>query len=148
MFFNFNKFSKIPLNFNFENSGEFLNFCSDFLINFSKILQKSLMSIFLLNVILNWNFGDAIAVQDLSGIHVWKFVSCSLPTKTKSVAAPDSHPVITISHDEVIDIFAFSSARQLNYYSVIFCIFCGILYFTTFSKRSGSPEAKSWSRHW
>ena len=32
-----------------------------------------------------------------------------------SGAAPDSHPVITISHDEVIDIFAFSSARGLNF---------------------------------
>ena len=30
-------------------------------------------------------------------------------------AAPDSHPDITISHDEVIDIFAFSSARRLNF---------------------------------
>ena len=73
------------------------------------------MSILLLNVILNRNFGDAIAVQDLSGIYVWKFVCCSLPTKTKSGAAPDFHPVITISHDEVIDIFAFSSARRLNF---------------------------------
>ena len=30
-------------------------------------------------------------------------------------AAPDSHPDITISHDEVIDIFAFSSAHRLNF---------------------------------
>ena len=36
-------------------------------------------------------------------------------TKTKSGAATDSHPVITISHDEVIDIFAISSARRLNF---------------------------------
>ena len=35
------------------------------------------MSTFLLNVPLNRNFGDAIAVQDLSGIHVWNFVRCS-----------------------------------------------------------------------
>ena len=25
----------------------------------------------------NQNFGDAIAVQDVSGIHVWNFVRCS-----------------------------------------------------------------------
>ena len=31
----------------------------------------------MLNVPPNRNFGDAIAVQDLSGIHVWNFVRCS-----------------------------------------------------------------------
>ena len=44
-----------------------------------------------------------------------KFCLLSPPTKTKSGAAPDSYPVITISHDEVIDIFAFSSAHRLNF---------------------------------
>ena len=35
------------------------------------------MSTFLLNVPPNRNFGDAIAVQDLSWIHLWNFVRCS-----------------------------------------------------------------------
>ena len=61
------------------------------------------MSTFLLNVFPNRNFGEAIAVQDLSKIHVWNFVRCS-PNQKQSGSAPDSHYVITISHDEVIDI--------------------------------------------
>ena len=72
------------------------------------------MSTILLNVSPNRNFGDAIAVQDFSGIHEWNFVCC-FPQPKQSGAAPDSHPVITISHDEVIDSFAFSSARGLNF---------------------------------
>ena len=97
-----------------KNSGEFLNFSSNFLINFSKFYKNSLMRTVLLNVSPNRSFGDAIAVQDFSGIHVLNFVRCS-PQPKKSGAAPDSHPVITISHDEAIDIFAFSSARGLNF---------------------------------
>ena len=45
--------------------------------------------------------------------------------KTSS-AAPDFHSFITIFHDEVIEIFAFSSARGLNftlYYSAYFVVF-------------------------
>ena len=72
------------------------------------------MSTFLLNASPNRNFGDVIAVQDFSGIHVLNFVRCS-PNQKRSGAAPDSHPVITISHDEDIDIFTFSSARGLNF---------------------------------
>ena len=72
------------------------------------------MSRFVLNVSPNRNFGDAIEVQDLRGIHVLNFDRCS-PQPKKSGAAPDFHPVITISHDEVIDIFAFSSAHRLNF---------------------------------
>ena len=40
-------------------------------------------------------------------------------------AAHDFHPDITISHDEVINIFAFSSARRLNFilkYSAYFMV--------------------------
>ena len=50
-----------------------------------------------------------------------------LSSESNPGAAPDSHPEITISHDEVIDIFAFSSARQLNFtlkYSAYFMEFC------------------------
>ena len=72
------------------------------------------MSTLLLNVSLIRNFGDAIAVQDLSGIHVWNF-ACFSRTEPKSGAAFDSHPDITIFQDEVIDIFAFSSVRRLNF---------------------------------
>ena len=68
------------INFVF-NFGEFLNFCANFLLTF-KIFQKYLINTFLLNVPPNQNFGDAIAVQDLSGIHVWNFVWC--PPQPKS----------------------------------------------------------------
>ena len=73
------------------------------------------MSTILLNVSPNQNFGNAIAVKDLSGIHVPNFFRCPPPQPKQSCAAPDSHPDITISHDEFIDIFAFSSARGLNF---------------------------------
>ena len=43
------------------------------------------------------------------------FSAVPLPFEPNPGAAPDSHPDITISHDEVIDIYAFSSARQLNF---------------------------------
>ena len=46
---------------------------------------------------------------------MYEILSAFPPTRTKSGAAPDSHPVITIFHEEVIDIFAFSSARRLNF---------------------------------
>ena len=46
------------------------------------------MSTFLLNVPPNRNFGDAIAVQDLRGIHVWNFVRCSPPPEPKSWRRP------------------------------------------------------------
>ena len=36
-------------------------------------------------------------------------------SEPKSGAAFDSHPDITIFQDEVIDIFAFSSVRRLNF---------------------------------
>ena len=37
------------------------------------------------------------------------------PSNQNPGAAPDFHPNIAISHDEVIDIFAFSSVRRLNF---------------------------------
>ena len=46
---------------------------------------------------------------------MYEILYAVLPTKTKSGAAPDSPPVIAISHAEVIYIFAFSSARRLNF---------------------------------
>ena len=56
---------------------------------FFEILQKSLMSKFLLNVSPNPNFGDAIAVLDLSGIHVLNFVCYSFtPPEPKSWRRP------------------------------------------------------------
>ena len=79
---NFLKFNYI---LNLKNSREHLNFSSNFVINFSKFYKKFLTSIFLLNVSSNRNFGDAIAVQDFSGIHVWNFVRCS-PNQNKSFA--------------------------------------------------------------
>ena len=48
---------------------------------FLKIFQKSLMSTFLLNVPANRNFGDSIAVQDLSGI-----LSDVFPLEPKSLS--------------------------------------------------------------
>ena len=46
---------------------------------------------------------------------MYEILSAVPPNQNQSGAAPDSHPVITISHDEVIDIFAFNFARGLNY---------------------------------
>ena len=37
------------------------------------------------------------------------------PQPKKSGAAPSSQPVFTMSYNEVIDIFAFSSTRRLNF---------------------------------
>ena len=45
---------------------------------------------------------------------MYEILSAVPPNQKTSGAVPDSHPVITISH-EVIDIFAFSSARGLNF---------------------------------
>ena len=44
------------------------------------------MNAFLLNVLPNQNFGDAIAVQDLRGNHVWNFVQCYPPNQNPGVA--------------------------------------------------------------
>ena len=58
-----------------------------FFINFSKFF-KSLGWVHLCWMsLLNRNFGDAIAVQDLRGIHVWNFVRCS-PSNQNPGAAP------------------------------------------------------------
>ena len=46
---------------------------------------------------------------------MYKILSAVPPSQKQSGADLDSHPVITISHDEVIDIFAFSSARGLDF---------------------------------
>ena len=43
---------------------------------------------------------------------MYEILSAVTPNQKTSGAAPDYHPDITISHDEVIDIFAFSSARR------------------------------------
>ena len=64
---------------------------------------------------------------------MYEILSAVPPPNQNLGAAPDSHPDITVSHDEDIDIFAFSSARN-KFYSVIFCIFYNILYFTTFKQ--------------
>ena len=55
-----------------KNFGEFFKFLCKCFINFIKILQRSLMSSF----VLNWNIGDAISVQDLREIHLWNFFRC------------------------------------------------------------------------
>ena len=47
----------------------FLNFNANFLLVFDEYIFAECPP--------NQNFGDAIAVQDLSGIHLWNFVRCS-----------------------------------------------------------------------
>ena len=73
------------------------------------------MSIFLLNVPPNRILAMQLQYKTWVEFMYEILFSVPPPTKTKSGAAPDSHPVITISHDEVIDIFAFSSAHRLNF---------------------------------
>ena len=131
-----------------KNFVEFLNFCANFLINFSKV-YKSLMSTFLLNVSPIRNFGDAIAVQDLSGIHVWNFVRCF--PEPKSWRSPGFSSWYYDFSRWSYWHFCIQFCSSIKFYSVIFygiffCIFYGILYLTTF-KKLGSPSAKSWSRY-
>ena len=106
-----------------------------------KILHKSLMSTFLLNISPNRNFGDAIAVQDLSRINVWNFVLCPLP-RTKILAPP----LILILILRFLTIkflkFCIQFCSSIKFYSVIFCIFYGILYFTTFKTIRFPPPPK------
>ena len=66
----------ILLNLFWKILENFLNFSANYFYKIFKILQ-SLICTFLLNVPPNRNFGDAFAVQYLSGIHVWNFVLCS-----------------------------------------------------------------------
>ena len=86
---------------------KFLNFCANFLwtfqkfsMNFSKIF-KSLMNTFLLNVPLNRNFGDAIAVQVLSEIHVWNFVFCSTPNQNPGAATGTNSTLCTVYYTKI-----------------------------------------------
>ena len=60
-----------------------------FLINFSKFF-KSIWGIHfcLISPLSNRNFGDAIAVQGFSWIHVWNFVQCSPYPNQNSGAIP------------------------------------------------------------
>ena len=60
-----------------------------------KIFQKSLMSTFLLNVPLNRNFGDAIAVQDLSG-NIWSNQNSGAATGTTSTLCTAYYTKITL----------------------------------------------------
>ena len=71
-----------------------------------------------------------------------EILSAVPPNQNKSGAAPDSHPVITISHDEVYWNFCIQFCSWIKFYSVIFCIFCVILYFTTFFKKIRFPRGK------
>ena len=103
-----------------------------FFNKFFKILQKSLINKFLLNVFPNRNFGDAIAVQNLSRICLLNFVRPSL--NPNPGAAFNSHPDIMISHDWSYWHFCIQICSSIKFYSVIFCIFYSILYFTTFKK--------------
>ena len=77
-----------------KNFGEILNFSANFSVNFSKFF-KSLWWVDLCCMFSsNRNFGDAIAVQDLKGIHVWNFFWCSLPpTPPPKILAPPLYTV-------------------------------------------------------
>ena len=67
-----------------KNFGESFKFLCKLFIKFLTILQKSLMSTFVLNIPSNRNFGDAIVVQDLRGIHVYNFFDVPLEPKSWS----------------------------------------------------------------
>ena len=148
---NFKNISKIPLNFNFEKFWRIFKFLFKFLNKFFQNFTKSLWWVyFLLNFTLNWNFGEAIAVQDLSGIHVWNFVCCVPPPHQNKIwRRPwfSSWWYYDFSRWSYWH-FCIQFCSRIKFYSVIFCIFCGILYFQHLQNKSDSPEAKSWSRHW
>ena len=119
---------------------------------FNKCFQKfykSLISTVLLNVSPNRNFGDATAVQNLSRIHVRNFVCC--PTPRTKILAPPLILILILRFLTMKLLTFFHSCSSIKFYSVIFCIFYGILYFTKGKKyKVPSPphEAKSWSRYW
>ena len=118
----------------------------EFFNKFFKILQKVFDEYIFADCHFKPKFWQRHCSTGLEWNSCMKFCLLSPPAKTKSGAAPDSHSVITIFHDEDIDIFAFSSARQLHftlYDSAYFVVF----YILQHIKKSGSPEAKSWSRH-
>ena len=59
----------------------------------------------------NQNFGDAIAVQDLKGNHLWNFVWCS-PPRTKILAPPLlSPPNIRVQETPCSCALCFADAR-------------------------------------
>ena len=128
---NFNKIFKIPLNFNFEKFSRIFKFLFEFVNKFFKILQK-VFDEYLLNVIINRNFCDAIAVQDLSGIHVWNFVRCyPLPKQIWSFPWFSSW-YYNFSRWSYWHFCIQFCSSIIKFYFVTFCIFCGILYFTIF----------------
>ena len=113
-----------------------------FFNKFFKILQKSLMSTFLLNISPIRNFGDAIAVQDLRRIHLWNFVCCSPPPQTK-ILAPPQILILTLRFLKMkLLTFCIQFCSSIKFYSVIICIFYGILYFTTFKNKVPRPSGK------
>ena len=116
-----------------KNSEEFLNFCSKFLINFEKFYQK----VFDKYSFAECHFKPKFCRHCSTGLE-WnscmKFCLLSPPHQNKIWRRPDFHPVIRISHDEVIDIFAFSSVRRLNFtllYSAYFVVFYILKHFKT-----------------
>ena len=79
-----------------------LFFCK-FLINFSKFFKSIWWIQFCLMFFLsNRNFGDAIAVQGFSWIHVWSFVQCSPYPNQNSGATPTPVHLISIHISTVI----------------------------------------------
>ena len=76
------------------------------------------MSTFLLNVPPNQNFREAIAVQDLSGIHVWNFVSSpqnqnpGAATGTTSTMCTAFYTKITLLNNLKLIVFITNSQRQ------------------------------------
>ena len=71
-----------------------LNFCANFFINFLKFFKSLWWVHFCWMLPLNRNFSDAIAVQDLRGIHVWNFVRCSPRTNPEHIYLYDFADVI------------------------------------------------------
>ena len=80
----------------------------------------------MLNATLNWNFGDAIEVQDLSGIHVWNFVRCYPQPKQFWRRPWFSSCYYNFSRWSYWH-FCIQFCSSVKFYSVIFCIFSGIL---------------------
>ena len=133
MFLNFNKFSKIPLNFNFEKFWRILKILFKFFNKIFKIFQKSLMSLFLLNVPLSEpKFCRRHCSTGLEWNSCMKFCSLFSPNQNKIWRHPwFSSCYYNFSRWNYWH-FCIQFFSSIKFYSVIFCIFIGILYYTTF----------------
>ena len=116
-----------------KNFGEFLNFCANVLINFSKF-YKSLCWVHFC-----WMSPQteilATPLQYRTWVEFMYEILFAVPPSWTKILAP---PLILILKLLFLTMklltFLHSVCSSIKFYSVVFCIFYGNLYFTTFKK--------------